>query len=139
MVTKTSTDKVRFLQLVSIRDKCVKIAKVIEGVKQSIVMLELASQDDLEEVKVTLGMGVRRLGKWSIGWSSAQTGHFYVLNMTHTQYHTSKNRYSSTDGKRCPVQHQISKIESLYRQKKHPPQLECLCVGEGVKSVSLSV
>ena len=60
---------------ISVRDKSVEITEVEEGEKQSVVVLELASQDDSDEVKLTLGMGVRRLAQRSIGWSLAQTRH----------------------------------------------------------------
>ena len=57
------------------KDKSVEIAGVNEEVKQSIVVLELASQDSSKELKLTSGMGVRHLGQWSMGWSLAQTQH----------------------------------------------------------------
>ena len=60
---------------ISVRDKSVEITEVEEGEKQSVVVLELASQDDSDEVKLTSGMRVRRLAQWSIGWSLAQTRH----------------------------------------------------------------
>ena len=37
----------------------------------SVVVLELASHDSSEELKLTSGMGVCHLGQWSIGWSLA--------------------------------------------------------------------
>ena len=52
-----------------------EIAEVNGEVKQSVVVLELASQDCSEELKLTSGIAVRRFGQWSIGWSLAQTRH----------------------------------------------------------------
>ena len=52
-----------------------EIARVSEGIKQSRDVMELPSHDYSDEVKLTSGMGVRRLGQCSLGWSLAQTRH----------------------------------------------------------------
>ena len=69
VVAKSLTGKLRFVELVSLRDKSMEIAGVNKGIKQSRDVLELASHNDSDEVKLTSGMGVRRLGQCSIGWS----------------------------------------------------------------------
>ena len=69
MVAKSLTRQLRFVELVSLRDKSMEKARVDEGIKQSRDVLELASHDDSDEVKLTSDMGVRRLGQCRIGWS----------------------------------------------------------------------